>query len=63
MRRAPLRAAVQVDVQQLTARTYRVGAVWAELSRGLQYLGASLERGNMAIVSAIPGFLGVMGAW
>ncbi|GAB4814156.1 hypothetical protein N2152v2_001202 [Parachlorella kessleri] len=50
------------DVQQVTARLYRLGSVWAELSRGMQYLGAALESGNMAVVSAIPGYLTVQGS-
>lgn len=52
---------MQETVQQLTARMYRLGSVWSELSRGMQYLGAALETGNMAIVNAIPGYLVVHG--
>lgn len=44
-------------MQLLTARLYRLGAVWSELSRAAQYLGAALESGNMAVVGAIPGYL------
>ncbi len=45
----------------MTARLYRLGSVWAELSRGMQYLGAALENGNMAVVTAVPGYLAVHG--